>query len=85
MGSRTGVQGPGEEKGLGVGENSAPCQIWVQAWLQTLAGRGGRTRGKSDLEPHCEVGGSGEVPFLCRGRLAVRPALSEGQEGTPVL
>lgn len=40
MGSRIGVQGPGGERGLGVGENTAPCQIWAQAWLQTLAGRG---------------------------------------------
>lgn len=79
VGSRT--QGPGpqeEEAGLGVGENTAPCQIWVQAWLQTLAGRESRA-GWADLEPHCEAEGSGAVPLLCRGkgRLAVCPALSE--------
>ena len=88
MGSRIGVQGPGGERGLGVGENTAPCQIWAQAWLQTLAGRGRQgQREKLTWSPAVRWGGMGQSLLLCRGkgRLAVCPALSEGQEGTSAL
>ena len=89
---RDGVKdrGPGPRRRKGPGGGGEHCPLPnLGTGLASDPGREGEAgpEGKATWSPAVRWGGMGQSLLLCRGkgRLAVCPALSEGQEGTPAL